>query len=125
MLIEAHEAPAWLDTLGREHWEYFAPRLARTRVLTEADVSLLAAGCEQWSVYRRASALMKRSVRAKNRFGEYTVPAAHTIASKALTNYLVIMREFGVGPASRTKVRAVEAPGDDDALEQLRTRRAE
>ena len=114
----ALEAPGWLDRLGREHWLYFAPLLAKTKLLTEADVSLLTAASERWSTYRRAAALVKRALRGHNRFGELVVPPQHLIAKGALADYLAIMREFGVGPASRSKVK-VDQPPELDEFEAL------
>jgi hypothetical protein len=148
----------------------------------------LAAASERWSVYRRAAALMKRSVRghkfsaaermrlaeqaARSKLaeqdvnlsdflgmplqrtrgklrrgtapegneipaepvlqldpkllGEYTVPPQHSIASQALQDYVAIMREFGVGPATRERMK-VETErledGDSDKVDELRNRR--
>lgn len=188
MAVGELEPPDWLDKIGREHWVYYAPILAGRRLLTEADVSLLAAASERWSVYRRAAALMKRSVRGKKfaasermklaeqaaraklaeadvrladligegvvrtrgklrrgtapegnelpaepvleldakLLGEYVVPPQHSIATQALQDYVSIMREFGVGPASRLrlKVEAEPAGEERDELSELRSRRA-
>ncbi len=183
------EPPPWLDKIAKEHWLYFAPILSMRRLLTEADISLLAAASERWSVYRRAAVLMKGSVRGKKMtgaerlklaeqaaretltehdanladflgmplertrgklkrghapegneipaepilkldpklLGEYTVPPQHTIASQALQDYLTIMREFGVGPATRERMKVeTESPedGNSDKIAELRDRRA-
>lgn len=181
------EPPDWLDKIAREHWLYYAPILARRRLLTDADVSLLAAASERWSVYRRAAILMKRSVRGRKLtatermrlaeqsaraklmehdanladflgmplerkrgklrrgtapegneipaepilqidprlLGEYTVPPQHSIASQALQDYLNIMKEFGVGPASRERMKVETEPLRDgnDKLADFRSRR--
>lgn len=181
------EAPKWLDAIAREHWLYFVPILTDHRLLTSADLSLLAAASERWSVYRRAAVLMKRSVRGRKfsaaerirlaeqaaqakladndasladflgmplqrtrgklrrgtapegnelqaepvlrldpkLLGEYVVPPQHLIASQALQDYLGIMKEFGVGPASRQRMKVEEQPpdGDSDKITQLRNRR--
>jgi P27 family predicted phage terminase small subunit len=119
----ALEPPGWLDPTGREHWLYHAPLLAASGVLTEADVSLLTAASERWSVYRRAANLMKKAIRGKNRFGEWVAPPQHAIASRALADYLTLMREFGVGPASRSRVKA-EKQEEADEFEELLRRKA-
>lgn len=184
---EEFEAPKWLDKIGKEHWLYFVPILTTSRLLTAADLSLLAAASERWSVYRRGAALMKGSVRGRKfaaserliiaeqaaraklaetdarladflgvpmerkrgklrrgnapegnevsaepvleldvkLLGEYVVPPQHSIASQALSDYLGIMKEFGVGPASRQRMKVEEQPpdGDSDKITQLRNRR--
>ena len=182
------EPPKWLDNIGREHWLHFAPILANRRLLTAADLSLLAAASERWSVYRRAASLLKKSVRGRKfsaaerlrlaeqaaqvklanndatladffgmslerkrgklrrgtapegnelpaepvlqldpkLLGEYTVPPQHSIASQALQDYIGIMKEFGIGPASRQRLKdEAEQPsdGDSDKITQLRNRR--
>jgi phage terminase small subunit len=176
-MIDGQEPPPWLDRIAQEHWLYFAPLLASQRLLSDIDLSLLAAASERWSVYRRASALLKRSVRSrkltagerlrlaeqaalkgaimpKSRgvlrrgdapsgnelpadtavhldprlLGEFVVPPHHSIATQALQDYLSIMREFGVGPAVRARMKIeMEAPqtgdGDSDKITELRSRR--
>lgn len=120
--LVADEPPGWLDEIGREHWLYHAPLLAKAGVLTEADASLLAAAAEQWSVYRRASAATKgktnRTLVGFNRFGERVPRIEVGIARNALMAYLALMREFGVGPASRSKVK-VEKPQEKDEFAEL------
>lgn len=186
-VIGEFEPPKWLDKIAREHWLYFVPILTQQRVLTSADLSLLAAASERWSVYRRAAVLMKGAVRGRKfaaserliiaeqearkkladndanladfmgmslerkrgklrrgtapegneipaepileldpkLLGEYVVPPQHSIASQALGDYIGIMREFGVGSASRQRLKVEEQPpdGDSDKIAQLRSRR--
>jgi len=57
--------------------------------------------------------------------GEYTVPPQHSIASQALQDYLGIMKEFGVGPASRERlnVQDLSMEADSDKVTELRSRR--
>lgn len=114
----AQQPPSWLDKLGREHWLYHAPILAAAGVLSEADVSLLSAASERWSVYRRSAGLLKRQLRGRNRFGEIVVPPQASLAHSALQDYVALMREFGVGPASRTKVK-VDKPPEIDEFSEL------
>ena len=185
--LNEFEPPNWLDKLAKEHWLYFVPILTEHRLLTAADLSLLAAASERWSVYRRAAVLMKGSVRGRKfaaserliiaeqaaraklaegdarladflgmpmerkrgklrrgmapegnevsaepvfqldpkLLGEYVVPPQHSIASQALTDYLGIMKEFGVGPASRQRMKVEEQvpDGDRDKITELRNRR--
>ncbi len=120
--LVADAPPPWLDELGREHWLYHAPLLAKAGVLSEADASLLAAAAEQWSVYRRASAATKgksnRTLVGLNRFGERVPRIEVGIARNALASYMALMREFGVGPASRSKVR-VDKPEEKDEFSEL------
>ncbi len=173
------EPPPWLDKIAKEHWLYYAEILGeRPGLLTAADISLLTAASERWSVYQRAASLMKGSVRGKKYsaqerlrlaeqdarakllnmdadladilgfaverkkgklrrgnapsgnevdaepvltldkklLGEWAVPPQHSIASQALHDYMQIMREFGVGPASRGRVK-LDPPTEPDEFE--------
>jgi phage terminase small subunit len=158
-------------------------------LLAAADISLLAAASERWSVYRRAAALMKGSVRGKKYaaserlrlaeqaarkklveqdvnlsdflgmplerkrgklrrgqapegneisaepvfeidaklLGEYTVPPQHSIASQALQDYVTLMRELGVGPVTRVRMKTppeqLDDGSDSDKITDLRSRR--
>ena len=115
--LVADEPPGWLDDIARDHWLYHAPKLAKAGVLTEIDASLLAAAAEQWSVYRRASGATKgktaRPLIGHTRFGERVAKPEIAIARAALAEYHAIMREFGVGPASKSKLH-VEKPAEPD-----------
>lgn len=120
------DAPTWLDELAREHWLYHADLFSKSRVMTEADASLLAAASERWSVYRRASSALSgttaRKLIGRTRFGERVPRPEHQIARGALADYLALMREFGAGPASRSKVKA-EKPEEVDEFDELMRRK--
>ena len=47
-------APGWLKAEGRAIWEELTPELLRLGLLTQIDVSVLAAACRWWAIYRRA-----------------------------------------------------------------------
>lgn len=119
--------PEWLDENGAAMWRRVAPKLSAQRVLTEVDVELFAAGCDQWSVYRRAVA----SIRAYE--AAAALPGAMAgetglvgrspangmaarpevaVARAALKEFRAIMAEFGIGAASRSKVALPPGPGE-------------
>src|SRR5262245_61164630 len=98
------EPPAWLDAEASGHWRLLAGKLAEAGVLTEVDAPLLAAACERWSVYTRAAARLRRNLTVRSRANGAVSRPELAIARGALADYLGLMREFGVGPASRGKV---------------------
>lgn len=108
-LAHTFEPPEHLDKIGREHWLYHAPIFLKAGVLSEADFSLLNAASERWSTYRHASADMRRLMNLQRPWLQKS-----NLATTALNSYLAIMREFGVGPASRTKVRIEKEPEKDE-----------
>jgi phage terminase small subunit len=92
------EAPVWLDGLAREHWDELAPLLARSRVLSDGDRTSLALLCVLYQRWRDNS-----------------------FDNQAQDRYLRLSLEFGLTPASRSRIKArPEKPKDDleDFLEK-------
>ncbi len=44
-LFNMPEAPSYLDAVGKEIWEYLAPRLTKCGILTEVDIYTLENCC--------------------------------------------------------------------------------
>lgn len=123
-LLQDVEPPPWLDEHARELWAYLVPRLAAQRVLTEIDLPLLAAACERWSVYRRASKRLTRSLTQNTRAVGRTALPEVNISKAALQGAVELLREFAIGPSSRSKVKTGgtgEKP-PEEPLEALRRR---
>jgi P27 family predicted phage terminase small subunit len=111
--------PVELDQLAREVWDYYAPRLQRTRVLTDVDVHTLAALCVAWSNYVQAVQV----VRAEGplidgyRGSKVRNPAA-LVAKDSLGEFLRLATEFGLTPSSRARLTVPEG-GEVDPLAAL------
>jgi P27 family predicted phage terminase small subunit len=109
--------PAWLDELGLEFWNSLAPQLHMMGLLSEIDLPLFTAACERWSVYRRATdELQKQLTRNSKANGRVAKPEAQ-IAKAALAEVRAILAEFGIGPASRSRVVAKPLWGKDPVEE--------
>ena len=109
--------PIWLDELGIEFWNSLAPHLHMMGLLSEIDLPLFASACERWSVYRRATdELKKQLTRNSKANGRVAKPEAQ-IAKAALAEVRAILAEFGVGPASRSRVVAKPLWGTDPVEE--------
>lgn len=114
-----YSPPQELDNIAKKWWRYHAPILSKARVLTEADVSLLQAAAERWSVYCRAAEMCQKALIDFTKDGN-PMPAAQTrIASQALTDYLKVAGEFGIGAASRTKVMAPPPIKEKNEFEEM------
>lgn len=111
--------PAWLDRHGREFWRAYAPPLARLGLLTELDVPSFAAACERWSLYRRASAKLKRTFTHQTGPNGLVAKPESAIAKAALDGARAILSEFGFSPAARAKLGS-RPPGEIDPLEVFR-----
>ena len=109
--------PAWLDELGLEFWNSLAPQLHMMGLLSEIDLPLFTSACERWSTYRRAIAeLQKQLTRNSKANGRVAKPEA-AIAKAALDSLRAILAEFGIGPASRSRVVAKPLWGKDPVEE--------
>lgn len=104
--------PEWLKGYGRDLWIRLAPKLIEQGVLTEVDRDLFAAGCERWGVYRRATDEAFDLLAESKAHGMVTNPL-QALAKSALNDATSIFREFGIGAASRSKVK-VNPPEVED-----------
>ena len=127
-LDEQYPPPDWLDRLGAEKWVQLRGVLAEMRVLTEADLDVLANCCEAYAKMRAAAAIVAadgmitreetttiRPNGATTR--EIGAPKKHP-AINIEREYMQMMRlhlvELGLTPSARTRVRVPF--GDSDPL---------
>lgn len=108
-------APAWLDETGREFWDAHAPWLAEHGLLTELDVPLFSAACEQHSLYRRLMARVNQFPFAK------TTKVIGDRADKALANRDRVLARFGFSPSDRARLSIKKQ--DDDPFENWQKKR--
>lgn len=102
---EGGAAPRWLPTTGRARsaWNRLYPVVSAMRVMTVADAEALAIGCQTFAEYA-------------------ATPVEHWKKRDALRRaYLGVLRDFGMTPASRTRVK-VTAPGDVDPVAEWAAR---
>jgi P27 family predicted phage terminase small subunit len=86
--------------------------LSRNQVFTEMDIDLLAIYCEAHAIHMQASAVLQdagAAVTTAESGYEATGPWV-TIRDKAWKTKQGIMVEFGMGPASRTRINASQTP---------------
>jgi phage terminase small subunit len=97
------EPPPWLPETGvaREAWDRLAAVLTEMKVLTVADAEALALACVALADYLDAPSDADNWRRA----------------DAAWKRYLYGLRDFGLTPASRSKVSAAPA-GESDPLEK-------
>lgn len=112
------KAPFPLDAGGRRTWRLLAPALERLGVLTEVDGHLFGAFCAAMSRYvgaqRRLRALLKQEPPA----AAGAVRVAEISVEKSETSVRLLGGEFGLSPASRSRID-LPAAKDDDELEAL------
>lgn len=107
--------PRWLLVDARKEWHRLVPELERLGLLTIVDGAALAAYCQEWGRYvdaqhqlARYGALMKPTASGYIQENPYA-----TVARKALQAVKAFAAEFGLTPASRTRIAAPPPPEND------------
>lgn len=89
-----------------EFWEVHLPLLVKNRMITEVDMTAFAAACLAFEAWITAEAELKQSgcvIKTKN---EYPIQSPWVaIAAGARKEFLEFLREFGLTPSSRTRIK--------------------
>lgn len=110
--IEAPECPDFLDETAKVEWKRIVPILIEHEVLSRMDLAALAAYCQSYSRWQAAEADLKDGSHYKSKGREYP-KAALKISLDERRMMHKFLTEFGLTPASRTRVQIEnEKPGD-------------
>ena len=125
--------PAGLGHHGRTFWREIAPALDTLGVLTAVDVPALEAAARTYERWRVAESKLKdvKSLAQTGKSG-FSAPSAYVqIASQAQRDLLRLLQEFGLTPASRTRIQVDATDAAEDPLvvwqkrmEDVRAKRA-
>ncbi len=102
--------PDWLDEEGKACWKRLIPELKRMGVITCVDVDALCNYCDSWSRWKRAVLFLQKNgdvYTIKNPDGTAKFIAQLpqvAIARNLLAALLGFQREFGMTPASRSRI---------------------
>lgn len=112
------EAPASVqgDAVALAEWRRIVPELMRVNLLSECDAAALASYCSAYSLYQAAAkSVAKDGILLIGTMGVRKNPAVGVMldAWKAVRAFA---SEFGLSPASRSKVTRTDS-GDPDAVE--------
>ena len=119
---ELPEPPMPLSPEAGKEWLRAGGLLLRSRVLTEADLSALAAYCVVYGRWVAAEGAVRRRglmVPAKPRSKNLVQNPFLAIANKALQQMLRLLVEFGLTPSTRTRIMAADASQDDLEREKV------
>ena len=105
----AENAPVWLTPAGRMVWRDMAPKLERAGLLTELDERLLGLFCESFAMYLAARKSIGKTGESR-RTGQ--VKPALTLMKGALNTAIRLGVEFGLTPASRSRL-SVKPPQEE------------
>lgn len=112
--------PAWLKGEARKEYNRAARILVMLRVLTEADRVTLAAYAHQYGRWLEAEERVSEegAVLVSDKGNSYLNPWQN-VATTALKNMAKLAAEFGMTPASRTRVATVGEEEEKSLAEQL------
>lgn len=126
--------PEYLSKPARRWWEMLSPMLYRLKVLTEADQLALALLCEQAAqadeatkILRKGGIMVKKQLYDRGGKKVGTVPVinpAFKVQLESMKQLKAFLTEFGITPASRSKVTKMVQPEQlkRDPLGDLRAR---
>lgn len=129
-LYNIPEAPNTLDRVGKEVWNYLAPKLIKCGIMTEIDVYTLENCCVALSIIRKAEKeLLKKPLVFQTKDGEGNLKAVHKtpfmgIWRDALSEFDSHGAKLGLSPSDRAKLRGVGKKEEDEFDEFLKTGKA-
>jgi P27 family predicted phage terminase small subunit len=113
--------PRHLDKTARREWKRLCPVLERMGVLTEADGIALANLCIDCSILEQAQeSLAKTGLLSKTaKTGMIHQSPLLNIIGVTTDRVMRGLREFGLTPASRTRIHATESREWPDRIERI------
>lgn len=116
----APRCPTHLDAAAKSEWRRISTELARIGLLTSVDRAGLAAYCTAYSRWVTAEeSIQKFGLVIKSPKTGFPIPNPYvSIANTALDLMRKFLVEFGMTPASRSRIQ-VTATGDGDTFEQF------
>ena|SRR5271170_397968 len=117
----APRCPPYLDENAKKEWQRLVPILRRMKVLTEADYMALAGLCQAYSTMVKAQAKLTESgLLYKSQSGYLQQSPLLSIVNASVDQIVKLCREFGLTPASRTRLQIPDRPREeagDDVLD--------
>lgn len=132
----APDCPSWINADGKRMWKKLAPELERMGLLTIVDGEAFAAACHNYGLWLECERYFKKKVKDTETGESHTIGRTYLytnkndseneierpqvkIGQRALADFRSFCSEFGLTPASRTRIE-VKPPGEAlDPMEQL------
>ena len=116
------EAPDWLNLLELEAWDTLTAALEPMGVVTISDGPALTALAVAWADWRQARAVLDlEEPYLETPAGLHRHPAS-AVASDAWRRVSSMLSEFGLTPASRSRLQVADASGPNQ-FDEWRSRR--
>jgi P27 family predicted phage terminase small subunit len=113
------------DSFALEAWNRLVPRLQSLGLLTEADGEALSLYCVTYSRYRLASIdVQAHGLAVETGLGGLKANPAAAVAAECSRLMASLLAEFGLTPASRSRVKAAVEPTRDALADFLARRKS-
>ena len=112
--------PDWLGDVAKKEWYAITKELHKLKMLTNLDLSMLAVYCNEIQTYIECQEIIKNKSRVqtiKNPDGSLksqNQSAYQRIANDSVMKAIKIASEFGLTPASRTRIGTGQIMDNDD-----------
>ncbi len=117
--------PDWLDDLGKDCWRWLVEQLGTLGLLSMAEANTMARYCDLWSNWRQATAVIREKgfaypIKTKDGRLKYLQPFPQvSIANRATIELRRLEQEFGLTPASRTRLTTDKPVDDTDDIAEF------
>lgn len=122
---KAPTCPKHLTGEARKEWRRVSKELLAKNLLQVVDRAALAAYCQNWARWVEAEEKMAQPdfhlIGCTDKGYEYVSPW-FTVANQSLKQMRAFLAEFGLTPASRTRIQAPEQAEHDEYAEYRRSR---
>ena len=131
LISEVPRPPSHLNAAAKRKWKELAPVLVNSKLLSVLDLTALEMLCDSYGVFREAHDAIFHPVhprtgkRFRRTLGQYlagqnsqTTPELSAM-NKARDAYKAFMTEFGLSPATRTKVSPLSDTGQNSEMDDL------
>lgn len=118
--VSKPSAPAHLDKIAKAEWRRISAILLSQGVISQADRAALAAYCVAYSRWAHAEENVRKygTVLKGSNGGMFQSPYL-PVANRAMEQMVRLASEFGLTPASRTKIKAEPTDAVEDLTEML------
>ena len=111
---EIPTCPTHLCKHGKMEWKRMVKELAVLGLITKIDRAALSGYCTAWGNYVEASiGISKTGYLVKSRTGVLRINPLVTVQNRALDHLKGFLLEFGMTPASRSRI-SISKPKDED-----------
>jgi P27 family predicted phage terminase small subunit len=121
--VRLPQAPTHLGAAAKKEWRRAGRFLARSGLISDLDRAAFAAYCTAWGRWVEAEEALKTyGVMLKSPNGFPMQSPYLAVANRAMEQMRSLLAEFGMSPASRTRVAGTPSDEDDEFEAFLRHR---